>query len=45
MSQYDYEMGYTAGFDSARNKYERPNGTWIKKQVDKRHYHYYCSKC
>lgn len=45
MSQYDYEMGYTAGFDSARNKYERPNGTWIKKKVDDHHYHYFCSKC
>lgn len=45
MSQYDYEMGYSEGFDSARKMYANLPGKWVRKKVDKRHYHYFCSKC
>lgn len=45
MSSYDYELGYTAGFDAARKRYERLGAVWIRKKIDERHYHYFCSRC
>jgi rubrerythrin len=45
MSQYDYETGYTAGYDLARKIYGKTPGEWIRKKINDRHYHYVCSRC
>ena len=37
-----YKRGYQDGLNAANKKSE---AYWIRKQVDKRHYHYFCSKC
>lgn len=37
-----YKQGFQEGLKAAKNK---PDAHWIKKQVDYRHYHYFCSKC
>ena len=37
-----YKQGFQEGLKVAKNK---PEAYWIKKQIDYRHYHYFCSKC
>lgn len=37
-----YKIGFEDGLKAGRDK---PEAYWIKKKVDKRHYHYFCSKC
>ena len=37
-----YKRGFQDGLNAQKNK---PEAYWIRKRVNERHYHYYCSKC